>query len=209
MFDPRNSVPLTKSVQDPHHGSTGPPGGSNNGWSFFRGRAGNGSGGPDDTVYDGAIIRTPWRHNWANHTNPVARTRSWGLSTQRAIDWANITDGTSNTMLIGEKLVPSNQYDGGGYSDDKGWTDGWDPDVVRSTCFAPYGDSDSFVLSPTNNNLFGTQVDLWYFGSAHPGIFNAVFADGSCHSINFDVDVVLLNYLGARNDEQMVDLSQL
>lgn len=207
-FNPRLSVPLTKPVQAAHHGSANPPA-NNNGWSFFRGRAGNGSGGPDNSVYDGAIVRTAWRHNWGNHPNPLARSRSFGLNTQRVIGWKEITDGLSNTMMIGEKLVPSDQYEGGGYSDDKGWTDGWDPDTVRSTCFAPYGDSDGFVLAPANDNLFGTQVDLWYFGSAHPGTFNAVFADGSCHTLSFDIDVVLLNNLGARNDEQLVDLSGL
>jgi hypothetical protein len=207
-FDPRLSVPLTKTVQNAHHGTATPPA-NNNGWSFFRGRAGAGSGGPDNSVYDGAIVRTAWRHDYANHTNTAARSRAYGLNTQKVIGWKEITDGVSNTLLIGEKLVPSNQYEGGGYSDDKGWTDGWDPDTVRSTCFAPYGDSDPIVLNPANVNLFGTAVDLWYFGSAHPGIFNTVFADGSCHTLSFDIDVVLLNNLGARNDDQIVDLGQL
>jgi prepilin-type N-terminal cleavage/methylation domain-containing protein len=204
-FDPRISIPLTIAVADKSTGANPPA--NNNGWSFFRGVYA--SGGPDNSVYDGAIVRTAWRHDLANHTNPVAWSRTFGLNRQRVISWKDITDGVSNTMLIGEKLVPGNQYEGGGWSDDKGWTDGWDPDTVRSTCFSPYGDSDAFVLAPANQNLFGDQVDLWYFGSAHPGIFNTVFADGSCHTLSFDIDVVLLNNLGARNDEQLIDLSQL
>jgi prepilin-type N-terminal cleavage/methylation domain-containing protein/prepilin-type processing-associated H-X9-DG protein len=206
-FDPRLSVPLTKAVQDARHGSANPPA-NNNGWSFFRGFAGAGSSGPNNSVYDGAIVRTAWRHDYA-YKNDIRNTRIYGLNTQKVIGLKEITDGLSNTLLIGEKLVPSDQYEGGGYSDDKGWTDGWDPDTVRSTCFAPYGDSDAFVLSPANQNLFGDNVDLWYFGSAHPGTFNTVFADGSCHTLSFDIDVVLLNNLGARNDEQLVDLGQL
>jgi len=208
QFDPRDSIPLTPQVQAPHHGSASPPAGSN-GWSFFRGRIGAGSGGPDNSVYDGAIVRTSWRHNWANHTNPLARTRTWGVGAQPAIGFEAITDGLSNTLLIGEKLVPANQYDGGGFSDDKGWTDGWDPDTVRSTCFAPYSDSDGFVLNEANDSLFGESIDLWYFGSAHPGTFNAVFVDGSCHALSFDIDVVMLNRLGARNDGEIIDSSQL
>ena len=39
-------------------------------------------------------------------------------------------------------------------------------------------------------------------GSPHPGGFNAVFADGSVHTINFDVEVVVLNALGTRNGEE-------
>jgi prepilin-type processing-associated H-X9-DG protein len=53
------------------------------------------------------------------------------------------------------------------------------------------------------------DFDTWQFGSAHPSGVNSVFGDGSVHSIRFDVDVVLFNRLGARNDEETVDLSQL
>jgi prepilin-type N-terminal cleavage/methylation domain-containing protein len=207
-FDPRQSVPLTKAVQDPQHDKPNPPTSNNNGWSFFRGIYS--TGGPDNSVYDGAIVRTAWRHDLANHNNSVAWSRAFGVNRQKTISWKEITDGVSNTLLIGEKLVPSDQYGGGdAYSDDEGWKAGWDCDTVRSTCFAPYSDSDPFVLSPANKNLFGTLADIWYFGSGHPGIFNTVFADGSCHALSFDIDVVLFNYLGARNDDQFVDLSQL
>jgi hypothetical protein len=209
-FNPRDSVPLTKAVQDPRHGAS-TPSGNNNGWSFFRGSYGPGSQGPmRDTVYDGAIVRTSWKHNLANHpTSAAAQAQPYGINTHRPIKLKAITDGLSNTLVLGEKMVPSNQYEGGGYSDDKGWTDGWDPDTVRSTCFAPLGDSDPLVLAPANDNMFGMFADVWYFGSAHPAVFNTVFADGSCHTLSFDIDVVLLNNLGARNDDQYIDLSQL
>jgi prepilin-type N-terminal cleavage/methylation domain-containing protein len=209
-FNPRDSVPLTKAVQDPRHGATTPTA-NNNGWSFFRGAYGAGSkSAMKDTVYDGAIVRTAWKYDLANHpSSAAARAQPYGINTQKVIEWKDITDGVSNTMVLGEKMVPSDQYEGGGYSDDKGWTDGWDPDTVRSTCFAPLGDSDASVLAPANKNLFGREVDLWYFGSAHPSTFNTVFADGSCHALSFDIDVVLFNNLGTRNDDQLVDLSQL
>ena len=42
-----------------------------------------------------------------------------------------------------------------------------------------------------------------------PGGINALFGDGSIHIISFDVDVVLFNYLGGRNDDQVTDLSNL
>ncbi len=32
-----------------------------------------------------------------------------------------------------------------------------------------------------------------------------MFADGSVHSINYDVDVVLLNNLGTRDDGNLID----
>jgi prepilin-type processing-associated H-X9-DG protein len=37
------------------------------------------------------------------------------------------------------------------------------------------------------------------FGAPHTGGLNAVFADGSVHSINFDIDIVVFYSLGTRN----------
>ena len=49
----------------------------------------------------------------------------------------DITDGLSNTMVIGEKRVFINRYEIGDWHDDIGWTDGWDPDIVRYTGYLP------------------------------------------------------------------------
>ena len=103
-------------------------------------------------------------------------------------------------MLLGEKYVRSDMYEGGGYSDDHGWIEGWDPDAIRSTCFQPYQDSDGFQfqgLGPTDD-IFGHDKDVVYFGAAHPGGFNAVFADGSVRTLNYDVDAVAFNAVGTR-----------
>ena len=109
---------------------------------------------------------------------------------------ARITDGTSHTFLIGEKYVRSDMYEGGGYSDDHGWTEGWDPDAIRSTCFLPYQDSDGFQFqSLGTDDIFGHDKDIPYFGSAHTGGFNAVFADGSVHTLNYDIDSLIFNAL--------------
>jgi prepilin-type processing-associated H-X9-DG protein len=170
-----------------------------NGYSFFMGDT---SQDPDFAVYDGVIVRTPWRYRLKNSALEYANAP---LPTRPE----QITDGTSNTMLVGEKFVRSDLYKGGSFSDDRGWTDGWEPDVMRSTCFAPLNDSDPTAFTPANFDIFGQSHDVLYFGSAHPSGFNAVFADGSVHYIRYEIDVTLFNYLGARNDEQAIDLNQL
>ena len=82
-------------------------------------------------------------------------------------------------------------YEGGGYSDDHGWTDGWDPDAIRSTCFQPYSDGDGFQFQSTGAaDIFGHDQDILYFGSAHPGGLHGIFADGSIRTLNYDIDVV-------------------
>jgi prepilin-type processing-associated H-X9-DG protein len=52
---------------------------------------------------------------------------------------------------------------------------------------------------------------LWnviHFGAAHPGGINAVYADGSVHSIAFDIDVEVFNALGSRNGDETFATSE-
>ena len=45
----------------------------------------------------------------------------------------------------------------------------------------------------------GTAWWEFHFGSAHPGGFNCNFADGSVHSISYDIDLNVFNAIGTRN----------
>ncbi len=191
-YDPKASVPLTRVGYNANLNSFW---GGNN-WSKPLQTK-------DYQVYDGVIVRSAW-----NRTPPARFMTGFPSPTT----FAKITDGTSSTFVIGEKYVRSDSYNGGGWSDDKGWSDGWDLDVMRSTCFQPYQDSDpigySFTpLNAQNVDIFGFNADVYYFGAAHTAGFNAVFADGSVHTLNFDVDVVLFNALGTRAGEEVIDKS--
>jgi prepilin-type processing-associated H-X9-DG protein len=61
----------------------------------------------------------------------------------------------------------------------------------------------------TDDTLFGPDAGVVNFGSSHPSAFNCVFADGSVHSINYDIDRLLFDYLGDREDGEIIDHSQL
>jgi prepilin-type processing-associated H-X9-DG protein len=125
---------------------------------------------------------------------------------------AKITDGTSKTLVVSEKYVRSDNYESdrqNHYSDDRGWCDGWDADQMRSTAFVPVRDSDAIGWDgPVLTKYFGDDFstgpvggiyNVLQFGSAHTSGINAMFADGSVHSISFDVDVLVFNSLGTRN----------
>jgi len=116
---------------------------------------------------------------------------------------ARISDGTSNTLLASEKWVSPTYYGGPREDsswksgDDFGWADGWDYDGLRSCIFPPVSDGANIVepadsTSPVKENF--------QFGSAHPSGINALFADGSVDSINYDIDVEVFNKLGHRED---------
>jgi prepilin-type N-terminal cleavage/methylation domain-containing protein len=200
-YNPLDSVPISKS------------GYIKNQLSFWGGKSGEVAGTTvmDNQVYDGVIVRTPWRFISKDATGMP--TGMFAANVPQPISFAKITDGTSHTFLLGEKYVRSDLYQGGSKSDDKGWIDGWDPDAIRSTCFQPYQDSDGtgFQFQPQNgpNDLFGIDRDVYYFGSAHNSGFNGIFADGSIRTLSYDIDVVLFNALATRAGNEVIDQSAL
>ena len=50
----------------------------------------------------------------------------------------------------------------------------------------------------------GTSQERWerIFGSAHPGVCQFVFCDGTVHSIGIDININVLRRLAVRNDGQ-------
>jgi prepilin-type N-terminal cleavage/methylation domain-containing protein len=148
-----------------------------------------------DTMYYGMVVRT---------------------KSCPPIGFNDVKDGTSKTLLVSEKFLPLDNYDGGGpffdglirafEGDDRGWSDGWDFDTVRSTGLPPKQDH---AIPAAEYN----QPSLWWqerirFGSAHSGGIQAVFGDNSVRTISYDIDRDVFNKLGNRNDGQMVDASQ-
>ncbi len=106
-------------------------------------------------------------------------------------------DGASQTLLLGEKWLDPAKYETGAWHDDRGWTDGWDPDVTRFTAFQPQAD---LIGGDENGPL------PFSFGGAHNGGFNAAFGDGSVKFLNFQVDLEMFNRIGGREDQLPVDL---
>ena len=111
---------------------------------------------------------------------------------------AQVTDGMSHTLLLAEKRLRPSQYEIGDWHDDRGWTDGWDADTMRSTSYPIRSDSDADP--DLTNSEFGLCL-----GAAHPSGIHAVFADASIQDIGYDIDQELLNYLGHRSDGATVD----
>ncbi len=172
-------------------------------WSLSLPGGGTGSRPPDNGVYDGVIVRSPWRMTSPATMSGCGSTASQGVVAARVASpssFAKITDGSSKTMVIGEKYVDATQYQGSGPSDDRGWLDGWDTDTVRLTATQPYPDSATGAGAPPVLTHSGNVYhESFMFGAAHPGAFQAAFADGSVHSISYDIDIYVFNSLGTRN----------
>jgi prepilin-type N-terminal cleavage/methylation domain-containing protein len=207
-YDPKVGVPLGASAI----GTLGS--------SFYGGLQATGAQPPNNGVYDGVIIRCPWRYISGGGAAPVVG-QPVQLTTQ-LVKPANVTDGTSKTLMVAEKYVRSDRYEGGTsakrpYSDDRGWSDGWDADQMRSTAFVPVSDGDSigwgdlgkYFGDDFTTGPFQGLYNVLHFGSAHTAGINAVFADGSVHTIGYDVDVLVFNSLGTRNGYAVGETSSL
>jgi prepilin-type N-terminal cleavage/methylation domain-containing protein/prepilin-type processing-associated H-X9-DG protein len=206
-YDPTDGVPLTvPAVRDLAD-------------SFFGGEGVTGSSPPDNSVYDGVIVRCPWLWQGPAGGKQIGKflTNVNGL-----VKVGHVTDGTSKTLMVGEKYVRSDNYEGpidnvvNRNSDDRGWADGFDADIMRSTCFVPVYDGDSIGWGSTFKNYFDddpatlfAESNVYHFGSAHTNGINAVFADGSVHSISYEVVVQVFNALGSRNGDETIDMSAL
>jgi prepilin-type N-terminal cleavage/methylation domain-containing protein/prepilin-type processing-associated H-X9-DG protein len=104
---------------------------------------------------------------------------------------ADITDGASNTLLIGEKRL--NLYYLGFVprsDDNEGYSSGNDWDTMRNVNFPPDRDT----------NAATTERGFANFGSSHPSGHNAVFADGSVHHLAYSIDPEVFALLGSRAD---------
>ena len=131
------------------------------------------------------------------------------------IGFNDVKDGASKTLLISEKFLPLDNYDGSGpvydgtvrpfEGDDRGWSDGWDFDTVRSTGLPPKRD---YAIPASAYNTGQYWREFITFGSAHSAGIQAAFGDGSVHSISYDIDRDVFNKLGNRVDGQVVDSSE-
>jgi prepilin-type N-terminal cleavage/methylation domain-containing protein len=125
---------------------------------------------------------------------------------------SQIQDGTSKTYLVGEKWMPTNAYEGFVDDTDSGYTSGdnqsmytgfeWDNQRVA---WNPDSDAPKEAFQPSQDSPGnGDKGPERRFGSAHPATFQAVFCDGSVHSITYDINPLTHRYLAHRSDGEVI-----
>jgi prepilin-type N-terminal cleavage/methylation domain-containing protein/prepilin-type processing-associated H-X9-DG protein len=127
-----------------------------------------------------------------------------GICYQRStIAIRQVTDGLTNTLLIGEKYLNPDLYE---TSDDPGDNEtmycGDELDLLRWTGF--FGKKGNYLLQDTPGVLAYQS-----FGGPHVGGVNFVFCDGSVRSLTTTIDTEVLRCLGNREDGKVIDTSGL
>ena len=123
-----------------------------------------------------------------------------------------ITDGTSNTLMVGERRINLATIDSG--------SDSYD----NEPCVRPASDCDTLrraqssggtwltpaldLTDTTNTNYFGGG-GICQFGSSHRTGTHGLLADGSVRSISYSVSPTNFKNLCVRNDGQALDFGNL
>jgi prepilin-type N-terminal cleavage/methylation domain-containing protein/prepilin-type processing-associated H-X9-DG protein len=112
-----------------------------------------------------------------------------GVFFQRsAVSLSQITRGTSNAFLVGERYIDVSHYnDGVDIGDNEGMYVGFDNDGYRITAKPPRRDR----AGESNPELFG---------SAHPGGVNMLYCDGAVRPVNYNIDPAVFLDAGRRAD---------
>jgi prepilin-type N-terminal cleavage/methylation domain-containing protein len=128
-----------------------------------------------------------------DNTGVVRRTNASNNIGKRV---TNILDGTSNTLMVGDKRMDLRNLNNYQNDDNEGYSSAWDHDVVRRTTRGPLPDSN-------NGSNWGEER----FGSSHAGVFNGLLCDGSVRTISYAVDLAAFRALGTITGGESISIN--
>ncbi|MFM7035485.1 MAG: DUF1559 domain-containing protein [Planctomycetia bacterium] len=172
----------------------------------YAGNAGTDNG---TSLYSGLAVQPcadsecpQWGMPGSGRDAPVVRRPNGTPSRGPSITFSRITDGVSNTMLLGEKCLNVGLLGRSQTDDDSGWIDGWDWDNMRWAFVPPapdWRDSNPAVAHSGNIPLHLA------FGSSHAGQFMVAMCDGSVRPVSFSISFDTFQRLASRADRKVFD----
>ena len=99
--------------------------------------------------------------------------------------FAEVTDGTSNTIALGETIGTS-----------CGWQNGWATQNIATTAFPPNYRNGYFKAHPTDPDCIG-------YRSAHVGGMHVLLMDGSVRFISDNFDCKVYNQIQSKDTERV------
>ncbi len=144
----------------------------------------------DNPLCQGAMCYAAWQVNGNDQV----------VSSQSQTALKDITDGTSQTFLVGEKHSVLSMWGQSGPT----WGEGaiWNGDFPRNFSRIAGNTKWNLGQGPTDNSgPFHCK-----FGSWHPGICQFLFADGHVVALSNSLDMTTLQLLACRNDGQVISV---
>lgn len=134
------------------------------------------------------------------YLKPVAADRGGLFFTNSRVRFADVTDGLSHTLAVGETSL----------NERRNWWGGIWAGCARVGSFGPYAGELVWVSgvywSIDQGNLRLNGPDPWAFCSPHPGGVSFVFCDGGVRFVRDSADPALVERLAVRNDGQVASL---
>jgi hypothetical protein len=138
----------------------------------------------DPPLTGGELARGLCDYAASNHENTGVIQR------YEPVRMRHVKDGSSATFVLADKRLNRGRLGKPQEDDNEGFSAGWNSDTIRRSDKRPEQDFSS------NSDLNGDNL----FGSSHPGIFQAVFLDGSVHVLTYDLDLDVFQSMGGIRD---------
>jgi hypothetical protein len=183
-FTPRNSIAIGMIVRSDYAANFGD--------------VGRGSVDPDSSGPPVSALQPSY--DWTSIDN-FARTLTGVIFVRSEVRGSQITDGTSNTFLLGEKHLDPQYYEAGRpnsiepRNDNQGAYTGGNWDNLR---VARQG------MEPIRDTFNAGESHYPRFGSAHASGWNVAICDGSVTFLTYEIDGITAGRFANRGDGQFV-----
>jgi prepilin-type N-terminal cleavage/methylation domain-containing protein/prepilin-type processing-associated H-X9-DG protein len=144
-------------------------------------------------VFEGWLYETDGRNPWAK--TDYAGNAAVILPRGKAMSLAQITDGTSKTILLGEKSMDPRAYNTGGW--------GWDEPLFTGGSSGTTRSGDRI-----NQDLPGVTFE-YNWGTPHAGVCHFLFADGSVRPVSTGIATSIIQAVLTPQGGEIVNLDSL